>query len=80
MNLIRKLKLRITQSFKTTTLNGRVESCVIKPFLPSPTCQDCGKKCNRFEWVDTGCNQKELWCYCKICDIETFHTTPSKDL
>lgn len=37
------------------------------------TCMDCGETCNIYEEVDIGGGEIELWCYCKECDIETFH-------
>jgi len=39
------------------------------------TCQDCGKECEIWEEVNTAMIGKELeiWCYCKDCNIETFH-------
>ena len=38
-----------------------------------PTCMDCGKICEVTEEVDIGSYEFEMWCYCKPCDVETFH-------
>jgi len=34
---------------------------------------DCGKICEVTEEVDIGSYEFEMWCYCKPCDVETFH-------
>lgn len=45
--------------------------------LEEPTCMMCGRECSTTEYVWTGDSNSykgwELWCYCKDCDIETFH-------
>ena len=45
--------------------------------LEEPTCMECGRKCSTTEYVWTGDSNSykgwELWCYCKDCDVETFH-------
>jgi hypothetical protein len=41
---------------------------------PDPTCMECGEECFVWEEVDIGYGGPfEMWCYCKKCDIETFH-------
>lgn len=35
-------------------------------------CQSCRKECDTVEQVHTG-EDWEWWCYCRSCDIETFH-------
>ena len=47
-------------------------------FCPDePTCQYCGKICERTEVVWTGDENSykcwELWCYCEECKTDTFH-------
>lgn len=39
------------------------------------TCTDCGGRCERWEVVNTdGIGDVwEIWCYCRACDVETFH-------
>jgi hypothetical protein len=39
------------------------------------TCQSCGKDCDTYEEVNTAQigEELEMWCYCRDCDIETFH-------
>jgi len=36
---------------------------------------DCGKDCERWEIVNTAMIGQiwEVWCYCKECNVETFH-------
>lgn len=40
-------------------------------------CMDCGKDCKTYETVYTGAEETlrgwEIWCYCRECDVETFH-------
>jgi len=39
---------------------------------PEPTCMICGELCDIVEWIkDNG--EYELWCWCKKCEIDTFH-------
>lgn len=46
---------------------------------PEPLCQDCQQPCERFQEVRPAriVPEIELWCYCPICNIETFHPIPS---
>ena len=38
------------------------------------TCMECGEECGTNEEVDTGFGGPfEMWCYCRKCDVETFH-------
>lgn len=43
----------------------------------SVVCMDCGKDCSTYETVWTGDEQSlrgwDVWCYCRECDVETFH-------
>lgn len=40
----------------------------------SRACMMCGEDCDVTEEVDTGFGGPiELWCYCKVCKIDTFH-------
>lgn len=45
--------------------------------LEEPTCMECGRKCSKTEYVWTGDSNSykgwELGCYCRDCDVETFH-------
>lgn len=45
--------------------------------LPDATCMDCGRICETWEFIYTGDNETldgyELWCYCPVCRIDTFH-------
>lgn len=34
------------------------------------TCMICGEVCDIVEYINTPI---EMWCYCKKCDIDTFH-------
>lgn len=49
----------------------------IDNIYPDFTCMECGKICSIYEEVKTededSPNGKELWCYCKDCEIDTFH-------
>lgn len=49
-------------------------------YYPEATCQTCSKVVDTTEEVDICMGEIELWCYCRSCDIETFHWIPkSKD-
>lgn len=39
-------------------------------YYPEATCMYCGKVCDIYE-IHRHDNQ--LWCYCKKCDVDTFH-------
>ena len=51
--------------------------CPDDAIIPEPTCQYCGRICNKEEIVWTGDNESyegfELWCYCEHCKTDTFH-------
>ena len=42
------------------------------------TCMMCGNDCDIYEELAVAKfeDEYELWCYCKKCDIETFHEIP----
>jgi hypothetical protein len=42
---------------------------------PPATCMECGRDCDISEIVaiDYMESEIELWCYCPVCDVETFH-------
>jgi hypothetical protein len=50
---------------------------------PEANCMMCGQECEVTEQIpDTitgrwapGCKM-ELWCYCRDCDVDTFHPIP----
>ena len=42
-------------------------------------CMDCGKDCYIWEEVNIGGGEIEVWCYCKDCDVETFHPIPKNE-
>jgi hypothetical protein len=45
-----------------------------------PTCMNCGKICKIAGWVETDYSKSdELWCYCKECNLSTFHPRGIKD-
>jgi hypothetical protein len=43
--------------------------------FPEPICMICGELCDVTEEVAEhhGGQCDQLWCYCKPCDIDTFH-------
>ncbi len=47
-----------------------------EPEYPDPICMMCEKHCERSEEVDVGGGIVEVWCYCRKCDVETFHPIP----
>ena len=40
--------------------------------FPDSTCMWCGKDCDIAEWIRDG-QDYELWCWCKVCKVDTFH-------
>jgi hypothetical protein len=42
---------------------------------PDPICMICGEECETWECVATWHkgSPDQLWCYCKPCDVDTFH-------
>lgn len=42
---------------------------------PPATCMDCGEYCETWELIEqpTDPSGAEIWCYCRKCNIETFH-------
>ena len=48
-----------------------------------PTCMECGHICKKSEIVWTGDQNSykgwELWCYCDLCKVDTFHKMISLD-
>ena len=55
----------------------------IDPTLESinTTCQQCGQDCEIWQelLISYGSQETEIWCYCKRCDMETFHPTPKSN-
>lgn len=47
------------------------------PEFGEPLCMDCGKECDTVEFIN---NPLEMWCYCKQCDVDTFHPQLNKTL
>lgn len=51
----------------------KLQRCKFK--MPNPVCMECGEERPEVtEVVDTGGGVEELWVYCKVCNIETFHS------
>ena len=40
---------------------------------PETTCMMCGEECFVYEYDFAA---HELWCYCRKCEVETFHPLP----
>ena len=41
--------------------------------IPPAICQMCCRECETTEIVGDAFNEPELWCYCKRCEVDTFH-------
>lgn len=39
------------------------------------TCQECAQPCDTFQEVSVGYGTQttELWCWCRKCNVQTFH-------
>lgn len=49
--------------------------------FPEPICMTCGELCHVTEIVfNCDCyGDQQLWCYCKPCDVDTFHPGETED-
>ena len=48
---------------------------------PDPICMECGTSdsVTEVEEVHIGGMEYEQWCYCTMCDVETFHARQKPD-
>lgn len=40
--------------------------------IPEPICMNCSRECKKWEIVNDGL-QDEVWCWCDICQVDTFN-------